>query len=132
MGFQGYNNKQCKLIYNSGISTYHYLLKQGFYPVKLLVKNGFCTDTINKLINVSHPLIAKFDVDDSTICASKLVTFTNKSTVPIPPPGKPQVRYTYNFGDGTQNSNLSNPTHIFNKTGTYRVRLSLIDYLGCV
>jgi gliding motility-associated-like protein len=130
--FRDSTNNNGNWIYSTATSPTHIYENQGFYPVKLTVKNGFCTDTINKLISVSHPLIAKFDVDDTTICASKLVTFTNKSTVPITPPGKPQVRYTFSFGDGSPNSSLSNPTHTYNKTGTYRVRLSLIDYLGCV
>lgn len=118
-------------IYSTATSPTHIYYNQGFYPVKLTVKNGFCTDTINKLINVSHPLIAKFTVDDTTICASKLVTFTNTSTVPLVPPGKPQAIYRYDFGDGSPLSPLANPTHTYTKTGVYNVRMWVVDYLGC-
>jgi gliding motility-associated-like protein len=117
-------------IYSTATSPVHIFQEQGFYPVVLLVKNDFCRDTINKLINVSHPLIAMFDVDDSTICASKNVIFTDKSTVPIVPPGKPQAKFFWDFGDGTT-STLASPTHIYNKTGSYIARMIVLDYLGC-
>jgi gliding motility-associated-like protein len=121
--------------YTDAVSPVHIFKDQGFYPVKLLVKNAYCQDTINKLINVSHPLLPEFAIDDSAACSNHLFQFTDKSTLPCSTfpwsTRTPCVNYKYDFGDGTT-SNLANPTHQFRSSGTYTVTMTLIDpVLGC-
>ncbi|MBS1615082.1 MAG: gliding motility-associated C-terminal domain-containing protein [Bacteroidetes bacterium] len=128
----GYNGAY---YYTDAIAPTHIFKEQGFYPVVLLVKNQYCTDTINKLINVSHPLLPDFDIDDSTACLDHLFRFTDKSILPCSNPywrNLPEcVTYLYDFGDGTT-STLSKPTHKYSKPGTYVVTLTLTDgYLHC-
>lgn len=40
------------------------------------------------------------------------------------------VRWQWNFGDGTQNSSLQNPTHIYNTSGNYTVTLTTSNTAG--
>ncbi|MDE1881517.1 MAG: PKD domain-containing protein, partial [Euryarchaeota archaeon] len=40
--------------------------------------------------------------------------------------------YNWNYGDGSPVSNFPNPTHQFNATGTYTVRLTVVDSLGTI
>lgn len=40
------------------------------------------------------------------------------------------VRWEWNFGDGTR-SNESHPDHVFKKSGTYQVTLSVVNERGC-
>lgn len=121
--------------YTDAASPTHIFKEQGFYPVKLLAKNKYCTDTINKLINVSHPLLPDFTVDDSTACVDHLFRFTDVSVLPCSNPKWknviPCVTYLYDFGDGNTSS-LSKPTHKYTKPGTYVVTLTITDgYLHC-
>jgi PKD repeat protein len=51
------------------------------------------------------------------------VAFTDKST------GSPTV-WSWNFGDETANSTVSNPVHTFNKTGKYTVSLTATNNVG--
>jgi glucose/arabinose dehydrogenase len=45
------------------------------------------------------------------------------------PDGNP-LTYSWNFGDGSANSALANPTHVYNTNGTYTATLTLTDSLG--
>ncbi|MHB8587055.1 MAG: PKD domain-containing protein, partial [Thermoplasmatota archaeon] len=40
------------------------------------------------------------------------------------------VNYSWNFGDGTPNATVTNPTHKYTQTGTYRVTLTVTDQNG--
>jgi len=80
-------------------------------------------DTFRQYVNILHPLVADFDVKDSA-CTHEILAFTDKSTTT----GTPSFLYT--FGDG-DTSILSKPTHSYNAAGTYIVRLTLKDPLGC-
>jgi len=86
----------------------------GNYTVTLLVSNNGCNDSIvlKNLVRVNPP-VAKFTTKFN--CASPgLGIFTNQS--------KGATTWLWNFGDGTT-SNVSNPQHQFNASGTYIVKL---------
>lgn len=125
--------------YTDAVAPCNIFLDQGFYPVRLLAKNKYCQDTVNKSLDVSHPLLPEFAIDDSAACSNHIFQFTDKSTVPCSnprwrPPFFPKgcpVTYKYDFGDGTS-SNLSSPTHTYSRSGVYTVTLTLQDtFLHC-
>ena len=97
----------------------------GNYTVSLQVKDSKgCIDSVSKPkeIIVSKPL-AVFSAD-SLSCTTKSVTFNNTSSGPA-------LKYTWDFGDGT-NSNTQNPAHLYVNEGSYSVTLSIKDIYGCV
>jgi gliding motility-associated-like protein len=118
--------------YTDAISPTHIFKDQGFYLVKLLAKNKYCTDTVSKQVDVNHPLIPRFTIDDSTACVDHLFKFTDASLLPCSNPKwkplSPCVTYLYDFGDGST-STLSKPTHMYTKPGTYKVTLTITDQL---
>jgi YVTN family beta-propeller protein len=68
------------------------------------------------------PLVAAFSISPLFGKAPLNVTFTDKTT------GTPTV-WDWNFGDGT-NSTHQNPAHIYSKTGTYTVNLTVSNANG--
>ena len=96
---------------------------QGIYDLKLVVSNGFCSDSLTIPVNTLHPLNADFSVDDDSSCTGQMLTFTNAS-VGIDPV------YFWDFGDSTT-STLTNPTHTYTVPGVYEVMLIVTDTIPC-
>ena len=44
--------------------------------------------------------------------------------------GKPPLKYTWAFGDGTPDSNEANPKHVYEKAGKFRADLTVNDSAG--
>ncbi|MBL6872369.1 MAG: PKD domain-containing protein [Flavobacteriales bacterium] len=59
---------------------------------------------------------AEFSANPTEICANQSIQFTDESV------GGP-TSWSWNFGDGTTNSTLQNPTHTYTSSGTYTVIL---------
>lgn len=98
----------------------------GTFPVKLVVSNGTCADSITKQVVLNHPLVADFDMSADSICQGKPITFTNNSTAT--PATLPT--YLWDFKDG-QTSDQYNIVHIFQNYGVYDIEMTITDYLGC-
>jgi gliding motility-associated-like protein len=76
---------------------------KGTYNVRLIVTNGFCSDTASKTITISDAFKAVFDAP-SVLCPGDLLVVKDKSTGNID-------GWQWNFGDG-QTSILQNPGSI--------------------
>lgn len=98
----------------------------GTFPVKLVVSNGTCADSITKQVVLNHPLTADFTMSADSICQGKPIIFTNNSTAT--PATLPT--YLWDFKDG-QTSDQYNITHIFTNYGVYDIEMTITDYLGC-
>lgn len=98
----------------------------GTYVVSLQIKSDKgCDKTITRNVVIDPKPIANF-TNDST-CINSAVAFRSTSTI-----SRGTIRqYTWNFGDGSPTSSLSNPTHIYTSTGTYSVTLSILSDSGC-
>jgi len=57
-------------------------------------------------------------------CAPATISFTNRSTN--------AVNYTWNFGDGSTESNEANPQHTYQNAGTYTVTLRAANADSCI
>jgi len=66
--------------------------------------------------------VAAFAADDTTVCTTDTVTFTDSSS-------NTPTSWNWSFGDGNVSS-LQNPTKIYNITGTYTVNLSVANAYG--
>ena len=97
--------------------------------VSLTVTNTYgCHSTLVKkdIVEVKPRLTASFDADKTVLCReSDPVQFTNTSN------GPGTLSYQWDFGDGTT-STEKNPSHVFNKRGTYTVMLTVTSSDGCI
>jgi len=114
-------------ITSTAVSPTHIYKNQGIYSVLLTVSNQHCLDTFRQFVNVLHPIIAKFNVDDSA-CMNEILPFTDQSTITtmngIPP------TFFYAFGDG-DTSILASPTHAYLHPGVYTAMLAIRNGIGC-
>jgi gliding motility-associated-like protein len=103
----------------------HFYSNQDIYLVKLTASNYLCTDSIIKIVDTRHPLIAAYTVDNDTICQNTMVHFTGTSTVSAGPGS-----FFWDFGDGSTSTQLS-PSHTYTVPGTYPVMLAVKDAIPC-
>ena len=102
----------------------HTYTKAGNYTVSLTMKNSYGSniETKRNYIYVGDGVIADFTADKTVGPAPLAVKFTDKSS------GNP-TKYAWDFGDGTTSSE-KNPSHTYNKTGTYTVKLTASNEFG--
>ncbi|MCX6246079.1 MAG: PKD domain-containing protein [Bacteroidetes bacterium] len=84
-----------------------------------------CKDTIMKQIDINSSPTANF-VSDS-VCKGSPTHFTDQSV------GNSGTitSWLWNFGDGTPNSTVQNPTHTYANFGSYNVMLTVTNSSGC-
>ncbi len=101
----------------------HSYANAGSYTVKMVANFGACTDSASRSITVLAKPAAAFSTADTASCKAPFtVTFNNQSSN--------AVSYAWNFGDDST-STLQNPSHIYNKPGTYTVTLVVTNANGC-
>lgn len=105
---------------SSRYDTIHTYASRGPHTIMLTTTNSGCRDsTIASVIIVDPEAIfstPKFG------CAPLNVTFTDQSL--------DAVAWNWEFGDGAS-STLQHPTYIYADTGSYDVKLTVTDSLGC-
>lgn len=104
-----------------------YTVQPKTYTVRLIASNDFCKDTMEKIVELNHPLVADFKVSDDSICQNTTVDFTDLTSGPV---GGPHL-FTWYLMDGSAEDNNQNLKHNFKKTGVYNVQLVVKDFLGC-
>lgn len=106
------------------LSTY------GTYNVTLVIEDiNRCLDsvTINNYMLISGPA-ANFTPNGPGACINKAITFNDLST----PTAAPITQWTWNFGDGSQQSFSSPPfSHVYSQEGSYSVSLIVKDNANC-
>ncbi|MBA2501177.1 MAG: PKD domain-containing protein [Chitinophagaceae bacterium] len=112
---------------SNGVQPFNHFYQQaGEYKVSLTVTDSYgCTDMISKskAVIIAKPR-ADFISADSVSCTDKPIQFTNLST-------GYDLKYHWQFGDGATADN-ANAEHIYNKIGSYDIRLMITDMYGCV
>jgi gliding motility-associated-like protein len=97
----------------------------GQKDIRLIVSNGFCSDTSRTTVLLDNELKAAFTVLPDN-CPQEPVAFTSASTGKI-------TQHAWDFGDG-QFASGENTTHIYARPPretTYRVRYTVTDSFGC-
>lgn len=102
----------------------HTYTSTGVFPVKLIVSNGVCTDSVTQsnFIRVEFPN-PNFVISDTFPCLGGTVRFYNTSIKRL----GVNYMYEWNFGDGSPISTVENPTHVYNAVGIFNVTLRLIQ-----
>lgn len=98
----------------------------GKKQIRLIVSNGFCSDTLTKSIVLDNELKASFTTEPE-ICPEDSAVFVNKSIGNI-------VSYTWNFGNGKFSTNETPaPQHypITLSETIYNVQLVIQNDIGC-
>ncbi len=99
----------------------------GTYTVTMRVTNSEGSDTATAVVrvlpNIPAP-IASFSFAPISPDTATAVQFTDTST------GGPPSEWRWDFGDGTPESTQRNATHTFARTGTFQVRLTVVNRAG--
>ncbi|WP_110056216.1 PKD domain-containing protein [Chitinophaga sp. S165] len=103
----------------------HRYLSEGVYNATLtLVDTNYCNapdiDTVT--LRVAQNVRARFDAPDST-CVPATIEFLNTTSG--------GETFTWDFGDGSPESNEISPTHTYNNPGSYTVSLHAVDSSTC-
>ena len=107
-----------------GGSVTHTYAAPGTYNVKLvLIDTNYCNepDSLIKQIRIATNVKAQFETP-ATGCVPYNASFTNTSMG--------GSNFVWDFGDGTS-STATDPQHLYNSVGVYRVRLIAIDTNTC-
>lgn len=103
--------------------TYIYY-NQAVYTVQLKAKNlDGCVDSIFKMVDITHPLVAGIASNTDSVCQKGSVQFTSTTVGAA-------TGWQWDFGDG-QISTLQNPQHTYTLAGTHQVRLIVNDVIPC-
>ncbi len=97
----------------------------GLYDVTLIAGNtSGCLDTTVVSVEVYTNPAANFEAD--TVCYLDITTFNDLSVDVVP-----IVSWDYDFGDNINQSNLQNPTYIYQAPGSYPATLTVTNIYGC-
>jgi gliding motility-associated-like protein len=107
-------------------SPSHVYAAPGEYNTSLLVTSPYsCKDDASQVVEVVTPPLPEAKFNQSTQLVSIFnseVSFSNSSIN--------SVRYRWSFGDG-HSSSEDNPTHVFDKVGTNKIKLIAYNIADC-
>ncbi len=115
-------------ITDTAVNPIHIYKEQGIYDIRLVKDNGYCSDTADKTITIERLLDASFITNNTVFCTNKPVEFDARTTIATPLPSLP--KYHWNFGDGKTGTG-PNPSHTYAIPGTYKVLLTVTDFVPC-
>lgn len=84
-----------------------------------------CPATVTGEVQVLGLPVSAFSPANSSGCPGMTVDFTNNST------GVGPLRYSWNFGDGSNETSAASPSHTFQQAGDFTVRMITFDDAGC-
>lgn len=97
--------------------TDHVYADSGLYTIRLVVGNGYCTDTVEKSLYVIGQPQALFSVSD--VCEGVPLALQNGSFLSALP-----VQWLWDFGNG-DTSQAMQPAYVYTRPGTYTITLIL-------
>jgi gliding motility-associated-like protein len=112
---------------STALNPTHTYAAPGTYLVRLITgSNKGCFDTTVNLVPVNSPPVANFN--QNVICQGSPAMFNDLSVASAGVINN----WNWNFGDGSINSFLQNPSHIYTTPGSYSVTLYVSSTNGCV
>ena len=102
---------------SSAQNPQHQYSNPGTYNVMLTISNGSATKSVTRTLTVIAALTPGFSYSPVNPESGESIQFQDTSS------GNPSS-WNWNFGDGTT-SNLKNPTHIYNNSGSFTVTLQV-------
>jgi PKD repeat protein len=112
------------VVISSADSANYIFNDEGVYTINLEVKNtAGCASHIEKSITINPSPVASFSSSGLFGSPPMVISFDNSSIN--------AMNYNWDFGDGNS-SEIFEPTHTFEDTGTFFIVLTAIDSNGCV
>lgn len=108
-------------------SPAHLYAVPGNYAISLITysSNLGCPDTLQNTITVFPMPVADFDF--TNVCLGQSLYFYDSSMVP----NGSIIGWLWDFGDGTDQSFVQNPNHLFGNPGTYSITLTVTSNNSC-
>lgn len=91
------------------------------------ISNAGCAGTVSGSVEVTVRPVPIADFSSSNLCAGLNTSFIDESAIASGTVNE----WNWNFGDGSTNSNLQNPSHIFSNPGNFNVTLEVASNFGC-
>ena len=108
------------------MNPFHTYTQSGTYTVEhIVVTQAGCSDTVSETIIVDPAPIPDFSFSNG--CINDSIQFTNLTQ----DPNLGLVTYSWDFGDGSLQTTLSDPSHVYLNPGTYNVSLASANAGGC-
>jgi gliding motility-associated-like protein len=96
----------------------HIYATEGTYTLTLVITDSIgCTDTATRVLYVDPPAFENFVVSDSIACVGDPINF-NDTIAPN------SIGHLWDFADGKQLPDSTNPNHTFDHAGTYIISLT--------
>ncbi len=106
--------------------THTFIANRSFTIKEIVTTKGGCKDSLSKTSYITVLNVPVTDFSNSTACSNAIINFADKSTVLA----SKITSWFWDFGDGST-SNLQNPTHVYTKTGNYKLTLTSTSSIGC-
>ncbi len=110
----------------------------GIYTIRIAMKDSLgCVDTARQKVYVTG-VHAGFKILNPGPSCKNIISFFDTSILVDPcvaAKGKPCdniIEYTWDFGDGKQQSKLQHPSHDYTSNGYFTIRLKVRTKLGCI
>jgi len=101
-------------------------MEYGYVPITYTVYYNVCEVSYTDSVFVFAEPTIDFEISDELKCAPYLAEFVDLSFATT------DLFYAWNFGDGTDLSDLANPTHLYSTPGVYDVSLTIWTTAGCI
>ncbi|MBI3134863.1 MAG: gliding motility-associated C-terminal domain-containing protein [Bacteroidetes bacterium] len=98
----------------------------GFQPVTFTLNYETCQESVTDSVFVFAEPTIGFEISDELKCVPYLALFNDTSFASTP------IFYMWNFGDGTELSNMPDPAHLYENVGVYDVMLTIWTTSGCI
>lgn len=98
----------------------------GYHPVTFTINYETCQESITDSVFVFAEPTIGFEISDELKCAPYTAFFNDTSFAST------TIFYKWDFGDGTELSNQSDPVHLYANPGTYDVSLTIWTTSGCI
>lgn len=105
---------------NNPVATFN---QAGTFPIKLVQQFPNCADSVIRNLVVMPKPVVQFNANNPKGCkVPHTVNFIDQTAN--------AVSWQWDFGDGSS-STEKNPQHVYQSTGTFAVKLKVIDRFGC-
>ena len=106
--------------------THTFIANRSYTIKEIITTKGGCKDSLIKTSYITVLNVPVTDFTNSTACSNAIINFSDESTVLA----SKITSWFWDFGDGGT-SNSQNPTHVYTKTGNYKLKLTSTSSIGC-